>query len=113
MQHVIEKPGDGAGGHVQPGVRGTIVNEDLTIVARHPTITARRAHDSRECACFHAAFEYNYVAIRQKVCAIAQANRQGYARMRQWPWTDHRNWKLEIRLSDSSSLDFRLSVLRQ
>src|SRR5208337_649224 len=39
VQHVIKKPVDRAGGHVQPGVRGAIVNEDLTILARHPTIT--------------------------------------------------------------------------
>ena len=39
VQHVVEKPGDRAGGHVQSGVRGAIVNEDLTILARHPTIT--------------------------------------------------------------------------
>jgi len=43
VQHVIEKPGDGAGGHMQPSVRRTIVNEDLTILARHPTITEHHA----------------------------------------------------------------------
>ncbi len=47
VQHVIEKPVDGAGGHVQAGVRGAIVNEDLTIRARHPTITE---HHTRNIA---------------------------------------------------------------
>ena len=38
VQDVIEQPIDRAGGNVQAGVRGAIVNEHLPILARYPAV---------------------------------------------------------------------------
>ena len=45
VQDVIEKPVGRAGGDVQASVRGAIVNEDLPILARYPTVAEDNVRD--------------------------------------------------------------------